>query len=72
MSDFIVTPHMLLDLLKAGSVELELWGDPGEAKLVGAGFKDEGYALVKVRDEAGREVIEIVSLSVIKEVRLSE
>lgn len=72
MSDVFVSPHMLLDMLQLGSVELELWGDPGEAKLVGVGAKDEGYALVKVREAAGREVIEIVPLSVIKEVRLSE
>lgn len=72
MSKPIANPHMLLDMLQLGSVELELWGDPGEAKLVGVGAKGDGYALVKVRDEAGREVIEIVPLSLIKEVRLSE
>ncbi len=72
MSKLIVTPHMLLDLLQAGSVELELWGEPAPAKLVGAGFRDGGYALAKLRDEAGREVIEIIDIKEIREVRLSE
>ena len=66
------TPQLLLSMLETGSVELELWGDVEPAKLVGVGADPNGYALVKVWDrETCREVIELVELSVIKEVRLS-
>jgi len=72
MSGLWIKAHDLIEMLKIGAVELELWGTPNVAKLVGANFEGDGYALVKVRDEAGREVIEEIPLNVIKEVRLSE
>lgn len=72
MSGLRIGAHSLLGMLEIGSVELELWGDPNVSKLIGVGFEGEGYALVKVRDEAGREAVEIIPLNVIKEVRLSE